>query len=173
MRIDDLIVKKVFIRYTKEFYKMRHWITILSFWNVTGGSAAMLPGVWQFSQRKLNVVFTPMAWLWDLTHWGRVTNICVSKLTIISSDNGLSPGRRQAIIWANVGILLIGPLGINFSEILIEIPTFPFKKTRLKVSSVNRWPFCLGLNVLTWSKDVVSYANKSITDREGVYQHRD
>ena len=43
-----------------------------------------------------------------LTHWGRVTHKCVSKLTIIGSDNGLSPGRRQAIIWTNAGILLIG-----------------------------------------------------------------
>ena len=33
-----------------------------------------------------------------LTHWGRVTHICVGNLTIIGSDNGLSPGRRQAII---------------------------------------------------------------------------
>ena len=33
-----------------------------------------------------------------LTHWGRVTHICVSKLSILGSDNGLSPGRRQAII---------------------------------------------------------------------------
>ena len=46
------------------------------------------------------------------------------KLTIIGSDNGLSPGRRQAIIWTNAGILLIGPLGTNFSEILIGIQTF-------------------------------------------------
>ena len=51
-----------------------------------------------------------------LTHWGRVTHICVSELTIIGSDNGLSPGRRQAIIWNNVGILLIGPLGTNFIQ---------------------------------------------------------
>ena len=43
-----------------------------------------------------------------LTHWGRVTHICVNILTIIGSDNGLSPGRRQAIIWTNAGILLIG-----------------------------------------------------------------
>ena len=56
----------------------------------------------------------------ELTHWGRVTHICFSKLTIIASDNGLSPGRRQVIIWTNAEILLIGPLGINFSEILIE-----------------------------------------------------
>ena len=70
-----------------------------------------------------------------LTHWGRVTHICVSNLTIIGSDNGLSPGRRQAIIWTNAGILLIGPLGTNFSEISIEILPFSFKKMRLKVSS--------------------------------------
>ena len=84
----------------------------------------------------------------ELTHWGRVTHICVSKLTIIGSNNGLSPGRRQAIIWTNAGILLIGPSGTNFNEILIEILTFSFKKMRLKVSSAKRRPFCLGLNEL-------------------------
>ena len=52
-----------------------------------------------------------------LTRGGRVTHICVRKLNIICSDNGLSPGRRQAIIWTNAGILLIRPLGTNFSEI--------------------------------------------------------
>ena len=54
----------------------------------------------------------------------RMTLICVEKRTIIGSDNGLSPGRRQAIIWTNAGIFLFGPLGSNFSEILIEIDTF-------------------------------------------------
>ena len=83
-----------------------------------------------------------------LTHWDRVTHICVSKQTINGSDNGLSPDRRQAIIWTNAGLLLIRPLGTNFSEILIEILTFSFKKMRLKVSSAKRRPFCLGLNVL-------------------------
>ena len=67
-----------------------------------------------------------------LTHWGRVTHICVGKLISIGSDNGLSPGRRQVIIWTNAGILLIGPLGTNFSEILIEIHSFSFKKMYLK-----------------------------------------
>ena len=58
-----------------------------------------------------------------------------------NADNGLSPGRRQAIIRTNAWILLI-------SEILIEILIFSFKKMRLKVSSAKRRPFCLGLNVL-------------------------
>ena len=83
-----------------------------------------------------------------LTLWGRVTHICVSKLTIIGSDNGLSPDRRQAIIWTNAGILFIGPLGTSFSEISIEILTFSFKKMRLNVSSEKRRAFCLGLDVL-------------------------
>ena len=60
----------------------------------------------------------------ELTHWGRVTHLCVSKLTIIGSYNGLSPGRRQAIIQTNAGILLIEALGTNISEILIKICTF-------------------------------------------------
>ena len=83
-----------------------------------------------------------------LTHWSRVTHICVGKLTSIGSDNGLSLEQRQAIIWTNAGILLIGSLGTNFSEILIEILKVSFKKMHLKVSSAKWRPFCLGLNVL-------------------------
>ena len=64
-----------------------------------------------------------------------MTHIYVSKLTIIGSDNGLSPDRRQAIILTNAGILLIRTLGTNFSEILNEIHAFSFKKMHLKVSS--------------------------------------
>ena len=48
-----------------------------------------------------------------LTHWGRVTHICISNLVIIGSDNGLSPGWCQSIIWTNAGILLIELLGSN------------------------------------------------------------
>ena len=54
-----------------------------------------------------------------LTHWGWVMHICVIKLTIIGSDNGLSSGRWQLIIWTNAGITLIGKLVTNFSEIHI------------------------------------------------------
>ena len=96
----------------------------------------------------MTIKYTFSLWMGLLTHWGRVTHICVSKLTSIGSDNGLSPGRRQAIIWTNAWILLIGPLGTNFSEILIKILTFSFMKMRLKVSSAKWRPFCLGLNVL-------------------------
>ena len=67
------------------------------------------------------------------------------------SDYGLFPGRRQAIIWTNAGILLIRTLGINFSEILSKIHIFSCKKMHLKASSAKCRPFCLGLSVLTLS----------------------
>ena len=56
-----------------------------------------------------------------LTQWGRVTHICVSQLITTVSDDGLSPDRRQAIIWNNDGILLFGPVETNFNNILIKI----------------------------------------------------
>ena len=75
-------------------------------------------------------------------------HICVSKLNIIGSDNGLAPGRRQAIVWTYAGILLIGPLRINFSEIVIEINAFLFKKMHLKMSSAKWRLFRPDLNEL-------------------------
>ena len=86
-----------------------------------------------------------------------MTHICVSKLTIISFDNDLSPGRRQAIIWTNVGILLIGSLGTNFSEILIEIIKFSFKNMcwHLIVSSlVWQWFLCRLVDGKSLSKQI-------------------
>ena len=67
-----------------------------------------------------------------LTHWARVALICVGKLSIIGSDNALSPGRRQAIIWTNAGILLIGSLRTNFSEIWVGNHILSSKKIHLK-----------------------------------------
>ena len=89
------------------------------------------------------------AMLVPLTHWGRAMRICVGNLTIIGSDNGLSPGRRQAIIWTNARIFLIRPLGTNLSEILIRNQIFSFIKMHLKMLSAKWHPFFLGLNVLT------------------------
>ena len=88
-----------------------------------------------------------------------MTHICVSNLTIIGSDNGLSPARRQAIIYTNAWILLIGPFGTNFSEILIGIQTFSFTKTHLKMSSAKWRAFCLGLNVLTKSTSKLGHGS--------------
>ena len=56
-------------------------------------------------------------------------HLCVNKLTIIGSDDGLWPGRRQA------GILLIGPYVRNSSDIEIRIRRISLKKMHLKMSS--------------------------------------
>ena len=92
-----------------------------------------------------------------------MTHICVSKLTIIGSDNGLSPGRHQAIIGTNVGIWLIRLLGINFSEILIGIQTFLFKKLDLQMSSAKYRPSCLGLNVLSGCLEMMAVMHSTAT----------
>ena len=96
-----------------------------------------------------------LKWFFGLTHWGRVTHLCVSKLATIGSNNGLSPGRRQTIIWTNAGILLIGPLGTNLSEILSEIHTFSLKKMHLKMSSRKWRPFC-SASIHTWTHCLVN-----------------
>ena len=72
-------------------------------------------------------------------------------ITIIGTDDGLSPGRRQAIIWTNAGILLTGPLGTNFNEILIGIHTFSFKKSIWKCRLENDVHFVSDSMCLTHS----------------------
>ena len=101
----------------------------------------------QISVELLNLSFKKMRLNVSSAKW-QVTHICVGKLTILGSDNGLSPGRRQAIIGTNIRILLIWPLRTNFSDILIGIQTLSFRKIHLKMSSVKWRPFRLCLNAL-------------------------
>ena len=109
------------------------------------------PALWLAGNSFHTNVFASL----HLTHWGRVTHICVAKLAIIGSDNGLSHGRHQGIIWTIAGILLIGPLRTNFSEILIGIQLFSFKKMHLKTSSAKWRPFVSAsmlsyINAISW-----------------------
>ena len=92
-----------------------------------------------------------------LTHCGRVTHRCVCRLIIIGSNNGLSPGRRQAIIWTNAGKLLIGPLGTKFSEISIGIYTFSFSKMHLKMLSGKCRPFLSRLQYVNPGIDLCTF----------------
>ena len=84
----------------------------------------------------------------EFTYWGPMTHISVGNLTIIGSDYYLLPGRCQAIIWNNDGVLWAGHSETNFSEISIENHTFSLKKMHLKISSAKWRPFFHGLNVL-------------------------
>ena len=76
--------------------------------------------------------------------------MCICLLTIIGSFNGLSPSRRQAIIWTNAEILSIGPLKTYHSEIFIDIQILYFIQENAFENVVSKMAaFFLGLNVLT------------------------
>ena len=83
-----------------------------------------------------------------LTHWGRVTHIYVSNLTIIGSDNELAPTWQQSIIWTNAGILFIGSLGTNFSKIFnrnynISIQETTFESVVCEMAAILFRPHCV------------------------------
>ena len=92
-----------------------------------------------------------------LTHWGRVTHICVGNLTIIGSNNGLSAGRRQAIIWTNAGILLIGPWGTQkfnrYSNIFIQQNAF--ENVVCEMASILSRPQCVKPQICWHSTDIL------------------
>ena len=84
-----------------------------------------------------------------------MTHICVGKLSIIGSDNVLSPGRRQAIIWTNVAILLTGHLGPNFREknnrnAHIFIQENRFENVVWKKAAISSRPQCVHMMASWW-----------------------
>ena len=85
-----------------EYGFIMQWVSIVMLWLFAGSEHEHIAYCLAAIDRSL------------LTHWGWATHMCIRKLISIGSDNGLSPGQRQAIIWTNVGILLIGPLETNF-----------------------------------------------------------
>ena len=96
---------------------------------------------WSTLPRIMSIHYNNLCRLYALTHCSRVTHIWIGKLTIIGPDNGVSPGRRQAIIWTSAGILLVGSLGTHFSEILIGIQIFSLKKCIWKCRRRNSFHF--------------------------------
>ena len=63
-----------------------------------------------------------------LTQWGQVKHICVGKLTIIGSDNGLTPGCCQAINWTNAGNCQLDPSGQTSVKFQLEFKYFRSRK---------------------------------------------
>ena len=96
----------------------------------------------QFDSCEL--IFVKFVFKYECFLWEYIGEI---PLTIIGSDNGLVPPSRCT----NDGILFIGLLGTNFSEILIGIKKYLFKKFHMKMSSANWRPFCLHPHVLNLS----------------------
>ena len=89
----------------------------------------------------------------NLIHWGWVMHICISKLTIIGSDNDLSPGRHQAIIWINIGILLIGPLGTNSVKYKSNFffQEKAFENVVRKLGAILSRPQCVNVEILQFT----------------------
>ena len=114
-----------------------------------------------------------------LTHWGWVTYIYIYMYTCVTNlghhwvKNGLSPVRRQAIIWTNAVSLSIGPLGTHFSQIVFQIQTFLFQKMHLKMSSGKCRPFYLGLKVVNISGILYWHWGNCLVAPVIVLQHQD
>ena len=104
-------------------------------------SAQLLWQDWQLCwpvKRRLGL----LQYNWDIrskpmsTHWGRVTNICVSEPSHHwTLDNGLAPIQCQAMIWSDIHCLINCTLGNKRCGISIKIQRFLFKKMHLKMSS--------------------------------------
>ena len=105
-----------------------------------------------------------------LTHWGRGTQLSVGKLIIIGSYNGLSPDRRQAIIWTNARFIVNWTLANTFQWKFIQIQQFSLKKMHVKMSSAKWSPSCLGLNVSSVSGESVACQHKVIYRRKTNFQ---
>ena len=61
-----------------------------------------------------------------ISPWCRI-NVSVNRANIVSY-NGLSRIRRQAMIWTKAGLLAIGPLGTNVSDISNKIKLYIHEK---------------------------------------------
>ena len=87
--------------------------------------------------------YDSFVYILELTYWGQVIYVSIS----IVSNNGLSPVWRQAISWANDGLLSVEPLGMNSREIDLNQSRniIPFNKLHLNISSAKWQPFCIGL----------------------------
>ena len=97
-----------------------------------------------------------------------MTHICVGNLTIIGSDNGLSPGRRQAIIWTNAGILLIGSSGTDFSEIFnqnfsIFLQEHAFESVVCEMAAILSQPQGVNADGSQAKRRLLAFNNKQIS----------
>ena len=95
-------------------------------------------------------------WLWvpfsnnasALTHWGRATHICVGKLTIIGSDNGLSPWPVPSDYLNQCWNIVHWTIGNKFQcnvnrNWYIFIKENPFENVVWKMSAILSRPQCV------------------------------
>ena len=133
------------------------WITLIQWWFIVNwvlGNKLKWNINWYLNRFIVEngfqkVICKLAATLFVLTRWGWVMHICVGNLAIMVSDNGLLPGRHQAIIWTNDGISLISNLRNKLQwNLRSEFCTFSLRKRHLIMPSAEWRPFCHGLNAL-------------------------
>ena len=110
----------------------------------------------------INMIYKP------LTHWGRVTHICVSKLAIIAPDVAWSAPSHNLNQWWNI----VNSNHRNKRQWKLKRNhIFSFKKMHLKISAAKWRPFCLGLNVLKWWSCISANTNiqNSCSQVDGSY----
>ena len=94
----------------------------------------------------VTILLVPLPLTWHcfhgLTHWGQLMHICISKLDIIGSDNGLFPIQCQAIIWSNIVFVLIGPLN-QWNNEDIFIKENALEKVIYKMAAIWSQPQCV------------------------------
>ena len=104
---------------------------------------------------------------YELTNWGRVMHICVSKLTIIGLDSGWStPSHYLNQCWNNINLTLGNEFPWNFSDTNI----FSFKKMHLKISSAKvatilYWLQCVKLSSLSDTYDFAQWNHQWLRQR--------
>ena len=118
------------------------------------------PGFWLTDSRATsqlevmgNVFILSINHIPILTHWSRVTHICVSKLTNIGSDNGLPPSRRQAIISTKCWYIVNWSLGNKFQWNLnqnqyIFIQENAFESVVCEMAAILSQPQCVKLSIM-------------------------
>ena len=79
-----------------------------------------------------------------LTHWRQVTHICISRLTIIGSDNGLSPSHYLNQCWNIVNLTPRNKLQWNIDwNSYISIQENGFEMVVCVMAAILSWPQCV------------------------------
>ena len=101
-----------------------------------------------------------------LTHLGRVTHICTSKLNIIGSDNGLSPDRRQC--WNIVNWTPRNKFQWNFNWYsYIFIQENAFENVVWKMATILSRPQCVNPDHIQHHQTHLSHVLFQVTNASG------
>ena len=121
-------------------------------------------GVWLGTDHKIRTdpypnLIPALANLCWLTHWGRVTHICISKIAIVGSDNGLAPARRHYLnqCWNIVNWTLGNKFQWNLNRNLYTFIQENVFENVWKMAAILSWPQCVKGN----TGDAIDISHKS------------